>query len=120
MGEPMEPYGETEDLYQLRRDHLKLAEDFDSHRQKAEERWDHEDKRHEALLGAVEQNTQSVKQLTESTKDLVQLYKDVQSVGRVGGKVQKFMLWVAKWPVIGAGLYAIYAWGTDLLTKWVS
>lgn len=107
-----------DELYQLKTSHLKLHDDFTEHKRQAVERWEHEDKRHEALLDAVERNTQSVAQLTESTQDVVQLYKDMQSVGRVGNRVQKFMLWVAKWPVIGAGLYAIYTWGTDLLVRW--
>lgn len=100
------------DLFQS---HTQLSEDFYSHRTEAEGRWGREDKRYEQLMESIERNTESVGKLVEETRAVVQLHRDVEGVKRVGTQIQKFALWVAKWPVIGAGLYAIYEWGKKFM-----
>lgn len=61
----------------------------------------------EGLLAGAADNQEQLSQLICETKDLIALYKDIQSVGRIGIRVQKIMVWLAKWPLIGGGLYFI-------------
>lgn len=53
--------------------------------------------------------------MIKDTADIIQLHKDLQSTARLGIKIQKFGLWLVRWPVIGIGLYAIYKWVTTRL-----
>ncbi len=46
----------------------------------------------------------SMSKIADSTKGVVQLYQDVQGVARLGDGLQKFLLWLAKWGVIGSAL----------------
>lgn len=89
---------------------VRLREEFEEHRELQEERW-------EQLAMMVEQNTQttrelaeSVRTVAESTAGVVRLYEDVHAAARVGSGLQRFILWVAKWGTIGAGVAVGLSW----------
>lgn len=54
-----------------------------------------------------EQNTKNIAVLTGNISSLVQLQTSIQGAVTVGRSVQNFLAWIIKWPVIGAGAYAI-------------
>lgn len=87
-----------------------LRREFEEHRELQDERW-------EQLALMVEANTQttreiaeSVKSVADSTAGVVKLYEDVGAAARVGAAVQRFVLWVAKWGTIGAGVAVGLSW----------
>ena len=65
------------------------------------------------ILALEEKNQKQLSSLIEETRGLLHLYQDVQSVGRVGVRIQNFLAWVAKWPLIGGGVYVVL----DYITK---
>ena len=71
--------------------------------------------RFEALLTAQESNTKAIALLTEETRDIIRIHKDLKGAARIGMSVQKFGLWMLKWPLIGMGLYTTYNWIVDHL-----
>ena len=73
------------------------------------------DQRFDALLVAQEGNTQAITALVEDTREIVQIHKDFQGATRLGTSVQKFGLWLLKWPLIGMGLYTAFNWIVDHL-----
>jgi len=84
----------------------RLREEFESHRDRQEQRW-------EQLALMVEQNTEatravaiSVKSIARSTEGVVQLYRDFQGAARVGIGVRRFIAWLL---ALGAGGAAIAA-----------
>lgn len=64
--------------------------------------------RFQKLFDAQEKNTQAIADLIEETRGVIELQKNIQAAAKLGNGVQQFGLWLAKWPVIGFGLYAIY------------
>lgn len=87
-----------------------LRREFEEHRELQDERW-------EQLALMVEANTQttreiaeSVRSVAESTAGVVKLYEDVGAAARVGAAVQRFVLWVAKWGTLGAGVAVGMSW----------
>ena len=78
-----------------------------------EKRLDDGDRRFRELINATEANTKAVSKLVQETQGVVNLYRDVEGVYRFGVAMQNFGLWVIKWPVVGAGLLAIYMWLTE-------
>lgn len=60
------------------------------------------------LFEAQEKNTQAIAELIEETRGVIELQKNIQAAAKLGNDVQRLSIWVAKWPVIGVGLYAIY------------
>lgn len=89
------------------RELAKLRADFEQHVAEGNERWDR-------LVRLVEQNTEATRSLADSVKGVVDLYEDVRAAARVGGSIQRFMLWLVKWGAVGTGLAAWLAWLLDL------
>lgn len=63
-----------------------------------------------ALLESSENTNRTLSTLQSNTEDIVRIYHDLQGVARIGVVVQKFGLWIIKWPLIGAGCLAIAKW----------
>ena len=61
--------------------------------------------------------TKAVNQLADDMEPIIELKEDLQGAAHLGMRIQKFGFFIVKWPVIGAGLYAIYNWAIDLLPK---
>ena len=87
---------------------------FDAHvrdeevwRNAQDERWATIGYQLERVITVSENNTQAIAGVIEETRGLVQLQKDFQGAARIGSNLQQFLLWVAKWGVIGAGLAAL-------------
>lgn len=93
----MDPF-EQQLLSDLRDRQDRLEEEFHSSRKRTEEML-------QQLVAVTQQNQTQMSVLIEETRDLVSFYKDVQSMGRMGKRIQTAMIWVSKWPLIGTGLY---------------
>ena len=91
--------------------------EFRRHVDRCEERFSDGDQKFEQLIIAQQKNTDAISSLIEETRAIVQLHKDIQGVTRIGKGVQGFLAWVVKWPLIGAGLYAIVVWILDIFSK---
>jgi glutaredoxin 2 len=72
--------------------------------------------RFQKLFDAQEKNTQAISDLIEETRGVIELQKNFQAAARLGDGVQRFGLWMAKWPIIGVGLYTIYQFFMGRLT----
>lgn len=90
---------------------IQLREEFEQHKEEQERCWEQQERRWEQLAVMVEQNTQTTRELAESvqavaqsTAGVVKVYDDLNAAARVGGAVQRFIVWVAKWGTIGTGL----------------
>lgn len=82
--------------------------EFKKHVAHYEERIKTDDARHEAMAISQQANTQALQELTKATKDVVDLYGDLQGAARIGDRLQKFGLWLAKWGVVGAAAAATW------------
>lgn len=60
------------------------------------------------LVDAQEANTKAIADLIEETAGIIELQKNFQAAAKIGNGVQRFGLWMAKWPLIGVGLYTVY------------
>lgn len=84
----------------LQESQVNLEAAFEEHRQHTQEAMDR-------LVAMSEENQRQLGQLISETRGLLQLYRDVQGVGRMGLRIQSFLAWVAKWPLIGGGVYLV-------------
>lgn len=92
-----------EKLYQFRTE-------FRQHVNRCEERFNAGDQKFEQLITAQQRNTEAIASLIEETREVVQLHKNLQGAARIGKNAQSFLAWIVKWPLIGAGLYAMFNW----------
>ena len=109
----MQKSDEDDKFYQLEHD-LKL------HVAHCEARFEKGDAKFDVLVETMDRNTNAIKALAEGlakTHDVVQLHEDIQGVARIGRGVQTLLLWVIKWPLIGAGLYATSQWVFDKIAS---
>jgi len=83
-----------------------LEMEFRKHKDDCDKR----DARVDKLIEAQERCTAALERLTHDTSGVVELYNNAAGAVKVGISVQKFGLWLLKWPLIGAGLYAAYQW----------
>lgn len=72
------------------------------------------EKKMNSLYDSQEKCFSAIEKLATETTGLVDVYKQANSLIKVGSNVQKFATWVAKWPLIGAGIYAIYEYLTKI------
>lgn len=61
-----------------------------------------------SLIATTAETQQQLGVLIHETRGLITLYRDLEGVGRLGAKAQTFLLWVAKWPVVGGGCYVVF------------
>jgi len=66
------------------------------------------DRKFDRICELLHTNTAAIEELTEQVRPIVSVHRDVQGVANLGVKVQKLGLWLAKWPLIGGGLYILY------------
>lgn len=59
------------------------------------------------VLKSQQECTKALNELATEAKGVIELYNHVNGAIVIGTKVQKFGLWLLKWPVIGYGLYHI-------------
>jgi isoaspartyl peptidase/L-asparaginase-like protein (Ntn-hydrolase superfamily) len=83
---------------------------LDTHMRDCDKRLNRIDDRAEKLIQSQERCTEALEKLTNDTSGVVELYNNAQGAVTIGIGVQKFGLWVLKWPLIGAGLYAAFDW----------
>lgn len=96
---------------------IQLRNEFEEHKEEQERCWERQEERWEQLAVMVEQNTQTTRELAESvckiadsTAGVVRVYDDVQSAARVGGALQRFLVWLGKWGAIGTGAVVAVRW----------
>ena len=53
------------------------------------------------VVEAVYQNTHTMTELIKQTKGVVELHRDVSGAFRIAVKLQKFMIFLTKWGVVG-------------------
>lgn len=90
---------------------------FTAHIEEYRERSRREDERFQMLLDSQERTITALNLVVEETSGLVQLSKDWQGAARIGSGIQKFGIWLLKWPLIGTGLYTGFNWIVEHLTK---
>lgn len=61
-----------------------------------------------SLVATTAETQQQLGILIQETRGLITLYRDIEGVSRLGAKAQTFLLWVAKWPVIGGSCYVVF------------
>jgi hypothetical protein len=84
--------------------------DLDEFKKHCDAKFSELDDRIDKLVISQEKCVESIDKLTAETADVVELYRSAQSVITIGVALQKFGVWIVKWPVIGAGMYSIYHW----------
>jgi len=75
-----------------------------------------EDEQMKRLIECQQQNAAAIEKLAVLCADMqsiVDIYQSVLGTLKVGSAAQAFGLWLIKWPLIGAGLYAAYSWLLD-------
>lgn len=83
-----------------------ITDHLDDHAKTREE----EKERYERILTLSEQNAKNIAQVIEETRGVVQLHSDLVTVIKVGSAVQRFGVWVTKWPLIALGFYTMINW----------
>lgn len=61
----------------------------------------------EFLVECQKQNAEAIGRLKRDTEDIINIYNNIQGASRVGVAVQNFLLWLAKFGVIGTGIAAL-------------
>lgn len=89
---------------------IELRREFEEHREEQEEKWEQMALMVEANTQTTREIAESVKTVAESTAGVVKLYEDVHAAARVGAAVQRFIVWVAKWGTLGAGMAYGLSW----------
>lgn len=64
-------------------------------------------KQMESLEECIHKNAEAIEEVRQNTKAMAEAWSHLESVIKVGITVQKFGIWVVKWPVIGLGIYSI-------------
>ena len=91
-----------EDLKQLR-------QDFEEHREEGNAKWacileatERNCTALEKMTVSAELNNAALEELTKNTAGVVQVYSDLQGAARVGIALQKAVVWLSKWGVLGS------------------
>ena len=58
------------------------------------------------MIAIITENTISINKLAESTQQIVDLQRDLKGVVRIGSGLKNFLVWVAKFGVVGAAIVA--------------
>lgn len=97
---------------------IKFHQDFTEHVERFNQHEADEKDQYGKLITAQQVNTEAITKLTKSvcvltddTREIISTYQDIRGTVRVGSSVQKFILWLLKWGMIGAGIAAIIKWG---------
>ena len=69
------------------------------------------------LRKCIEATTDAVNKLASDMEPIIELKDDLKGAANLGIRIQKLGLSIVKWPIIGAGLYAIYKWVVDLIPQ---
>lgn len=64
----------------------------------------------EEIRDCMKKNTEALEQLAINSRGVIQLYDDISAAARVGVKVQKIGIWIAKWPLVGGALVVFAKW----------
>jgi hypothetical protein len=84
---------EREILIQRRLDNH--IEEFRSHAEAEQERWD-------KLLSAQEKNNEAIREIAESTRDIVDAWQATSGAIKVSKNIGRFIKWLAGFAVVGA------------------
>lgn len=103
---------------------VQLRQELQEHRDYCERRFEQGQLKFDELITCVRENTEAVTKanvaivdLNEKTRDVVEIYNNVRGAVRIGVAVQKFGLWLTKWPLIGGALLGAYLWITEHMSK---
>lgn len=73
-----------------------------------DDRFGQGNKRFDEVIEYSKATTIAVEKLSIDIGPIVEIHRDVQGVAHLGIGMQKFGVWLLKWPVIGAALFGIY------------
>jgi hypothetical protein len=103
---------------------FQLCKDFKEHQARFERHEERETATFGRILDAQHENTKAIGDLTgqitslvTETRASVQLTRDLEGITRVGGGVQKFVLWCLKWGGILGGLGVGISWIIDHFSR---
>ena len=69
------------------------------------------------LMEQSRATTEAVQTMVQQSAAVIRTYNDFSGAIRIGISAQKFGLWLIKWPLVGAGLYAAYKWFIDYISS---
>jgi len=78
------------------------------HTSHCERRFNERDEQFNKMLHAQAETIEALNHLTTATKDMIETYNHIRGAVVIGQSIQKFGLWLIKWPLIGAGLYGLF------------
>jgi len=93
---------------------------LDNHITKTERQFEDGKVEFAKLRSSIEDNTEIVEANTRAMEALVtkvgksdgvvEAWDNIVGAAKLGNALQKFGLWLLKWPLIGAGLYTVWKW----------
>lgn len=101
--------------YLMDTDVAELSQKLEEHIDMCQQRFDEGDAEFLAVKKCIEENTEAVRRVEENTDEIISAWNNIKGATSVGIAVQKFGVWLVKWPLIGTGLYAIWKWFLDTL-----
>ena len=111
-------------LYQLRTDFDEYRADFSQYKERFAKHESDEIEKFDHIIHAQGVNTtaigtltEQVSQLVKETRDIIQLHRDFQATARVGHKVNRFLIWLAKFGAFGVFLVTVILWTIEHLGK---
>jgi len=111
-------------LYQLRTDFDEYRADFSQYKERFAKHESDEIEKFDHIIHAQTINTQAIGKLTQQvshlvkdTRDIIQLHKDFQATARVGHKLNRLLIWLAKAGTVGSFLVAVIYWAVEHLGK---
>ena len=79
---------------------------FEAHQIKQSNKFDMLCNLQQSNTEAISNLTASVSSLVHETSAIIKLHKDFQGAVRIGGGMQRFMVWMLRWGAIGAAVVA--------------
>lgn len=79
-----------------------------NHIDQCERRFRERDAQFDKVMQAQTETIDALNHLTTATKDMIETYNHIRGAVVIGQSVQKFGLWLIKWPLIGTGVYALF------------
>jgi hypothetical protein len=96
---------------------MKIEDRLDKHISDCDAKMQRMDDRIDKLIDSQERCIVALENLAKDTHGVVELYKNAQGAVSLGIGIQRLALWFSKWPIIGIGIYTIYNWLMEHLSK---
>lgn len=87
-----------------------LQLEMENHVDYCERRFKERDSQFDQMMQSQTESIKAINELTLATKDMIETYNHIKGAVVIGQSIQRFGLWLIKWPLIGAGIYALIQW----------